>query len=107
MTTYRFLREALDEYEDAITYDEILRPGLGSSLITDFDEVIASTLEFPAIGSPVPNTPPHLGIRRRLLQRFGVEVAYMTSGDSLVILAVFHGKRRPGYWRRRLRQLSP
>jgi hypothetical protein len=46
-----------------------------------------------------------MGIRRRLLQRFGVEIDYMPSDDALVIIAVFHGKRRPGYWQERLRRL--
>jgi len=44
---HRFLREALEEYEDAIVFYEKLRPGLGASFILDFDQVIATTLEFP------------------------------------------------------------
>jgi toxin ParE1/3/4 len=102
--THRFLREALEEYEDAIAHYESLRPGLGSSFILDFDQVIATTLEFPLMGTLVDGAPAHLGIRRRLLQRFGVEMDYMPSGGTLVVIAVFHGKRRPGYWRDRLRR---
>jgi plasmid stabilization system protein ParE len=102
---HRFLREALEEYEDAIAYYERLRSGLGASFILDFDQVIATTLEFPEMGPLVEGAPAHLGIRRRLLQRFGVEIDYMRSGDTLIIIAVFPGKRRPGYWRDRLRRL--
>jgi plasmid stabilization system protein ParE len=99
---YRFHREALDEYEDAIAYYERARPGLGESFILEVDRTIALTLEFPEIGAPVADTPPELGIRRRLVQRFSVEIDYQVSGDSIVVLAVFHSKRRPGYWKNRL-----
>lgn len=47
MKTHRFLREALEEYEEAIAYYDRLREGLGANLILDFDQVIATTLEFP------------------------------------------------------------
>jgi toxin ParE1/3/4 len=103
--THRFLHEALEEYEDAIAYYEELRPGLGSSFMVDFDQAIAATLEFPEMGSIVAGAPTRLGIRRRLLQRFGVEIDYIPSGDTLIIIAVFHGKRRPGYWKSRLERL--
>ena len=106
MKTHRFLREALEEYEDAVVYYETLRPGLGASFILDFDRAIATTLEFPEACALVEGTPAHLGVRRRLLHRFGVEVNYMPSDDALIIIAVFHGKRRPGYWKDRLQRLA-
>ncbi len=105
MKEHRFLGEALEEYEDAVAYYETLRPGLGASLILDFEQVIAVTLEFPEMGANVEDTPADLGIRRRVLQRFGVEIDYLVSGDMLVIIAVFHGSRRPGYWKDRLKRL--
>jgi plasmid stabilization system protein ParE len=72
---HRFLREALEEYEDAI-------------------------VEFRETGTPVEGTPPDLGIRRRLLHRFGVEVDSMPYDGMLLIVAVFHGRRRPLYYGR-------
>jgi toxin ParE1/3/4 len=95
------------KYEDAIAYYESLRAGLGESFIPEVDRLIATTLEFPQMGAVVEGTPPELGVRRRLLQRFGVEIDYRISGETLIILAVFHGKRRPGYWRERLRRMAP
>jgi toxin ParE1/3/4 len=102
---HRFLGEALEEYEDAVAYYEQLRPGLGASFILELDQVIAITLEFPEIGAPVDGAPVELGIRRRVLPRFGVEMDYVVSDDTLVIIAVFHGRRRPGYWKDRLKRL--
>lgn len=104
MKRFRFLREALLEYEDAISYYEHARTGLGETFAREVDRIITLTLKFPEMGSPVSGTPPELYVRRQLLRRFGVEVDYLISGDDLVVLAVFHGKRRPGYWYDRLRQ---
>ena len=99
-----FLREALEEYEDAVSYYERARSGLGATFVREVERVIALTLEFPAMGSPVVDTPSELGVRRRLVRRFDVEIDYLVVEDTLVILAVFHCKRRPGYWKDRLQQ---
>jgi toxin ParE1/3/4 len=98
----QFLREALVEYEDAIEYYERAQAGLGETFIREVEEVLALTLEFPAMGAVIPNTPPDLEVRRRQVQRFGVEIDYLVAGQELIVLAIFHCKRRPGYWRARL-----
>ena len=105
MRRYRFLREALEEYEDAVSYYERARSGLGDTFVREVERVIELTLEFPEMGAPVADTPPELGVRRRLVRRFDVEIDYLVAGDTIVVLAVFHCKRRPGYWKDRLRQL--
>jgi plasmid stabilization system protein ParE len=101
---YRFLREALEEYEDAVSYYEGARSGLGETFADEIDRVIALTLEFPEMGAPVVDTPPELGVRRQLVRRFDVEIDYLVSGDAIVVIAIFHCQRRPGYWKERLRQ---
>ncbi len=98
----RFLVDALVEYEDAIAYYERAQSGLGEAFLHNVEETLALTLEFPEIGVLVANTPPDLGVRRRIIQRFEVEVNYLVVGDELTVLAIFHGKRRPGYWHDRL-----
>ena len=105
MKRYRFLREALEDYEDAISYYESVRSGLGDTFVRDVDRVIALMLELPAMGSPVADTPLELGVRRCLVRRFDVEIDYLVSDDTIVVLALFHCKRRPGYWKDRLRRL--
>jgi plasmid stabilization system protein ParE len=46
--------------------------------------------------------PPYLGkTRRLLLRRFPFFVVYRVRGATLEIVAVAHGRRRPGYWRKR------
>jgi plasmid stabilization system protein ParE len=41
------------------------------------------------------------GTRYRLLRRFRFILVYRRHGDRLQIVAVAHGSRRPGYWKRR------
>ena len=104
MKRYRFLRQALEEYEDAVSYYESARSGLGETFADEVDHVIALTQELPEMGALVADTPPELGVRRRLIRRFNVEIDYLVSGDTIVVLAVFHCKRRPGYWKDRLQK---
>ena len=41
------------------------------------------------------------GTRFRLLRRFPYIVVYRQLADRLQVVAVAHGRRRPGYWKRR------
>jgi toxin ParE1/3/4 len=41
------------------------------------------------------------GTRRFLLRRFPFGVVYRELGETLQIVAVAHGRRRPGYWKDR------
>src|SRR5271166_1482232 len=46
--------------------------------------------------------PPYLhGTRRYRLRRFPYLLVYRTTADMVVVLAVAHAKRRPGYWKSR------
>lgn len=53
---------------------------------------------------------PHLypvftkNIRRRVMMNFPYSVVYREEADYILILAVAHAKRRPGYWAKRLKQ---
>ena len=41
------------------------------------------------------------GTRRYLFHRFPYFVVYRKLGESIQVLAVAHGRRRPGYWKER------
>lgn len=44
------------------------------------------------------------GTRRYLMRRFPFQVVYRETpdpGDAIQVIAVAHGRRRPGYWRAR------
>lgn len=42
------------------------------------------------------------GTHRFILQRFPFSVVYLDEQDIVTIIAVAHGKRKPGYWKERL-----
>ena len=41
-----------------------------------------------------------LGTRRYLMKRFPFAIVYRVAADRIEIVAVAHGKRKPGYWKR-------
>ncbi|MBN1607673.1 MAG: type II toxin-antitoxin system RelE/ParE family toxin [Polyangiaceae bacterium] len=43
----------------------------------------------------------HHGTRRVLLHRFPYEVVYRIFSEVILVVAIAHCRRRPGYWRKR------
>jgi len=41
------------------------------------------------------------GTRRYLFQRFPFQIVYRLTNNRIEVVAVAHGRRRPGYWRSR------
>jgi plasmid stabilization system protein ParE len=96
--TVRNLRAASEEFAAATQWYEKQRPGLGAEF---FDAVTETTDRIEAhseIGTPVS---PDQRTRRLLVQRFPYQVVYRLLPDEIVIIAVAHLKRRPGYWKTR------
>ena len=47
--------------------------------------------------------PPYVrGTRRYLLQRFPFYLVYRKVAEKLEVVAIPHGRRRPGYWKKRI-----
>lgn len=92
-----FHPEALAELERAKVWYDVQRPGLGASFFQEITTAISRIRE-------VPNTWPEYtrGTRRFLVHRFPFAVIYSQRSNSLLVVAVMHLKRRPGYWQSRL-----
>lgn len=98
------LRAAEEELLDAVAWYEDQQGGLGARFLSEVERASKRIAERPRIGplwaySEVPE-----GVRRLSLRTFPYHVVYVED-PRLVIVAVAHMKRRPGYWRTRLRQL--
>lgn len=54
--------------------------------------------------SETPEMYPHYvrGTRRYLLQRFPFYLVYRKVAGKLEIVAIAHGRRKPGYWKKRI-----
>ena len=64
-------------------------------------------MEFPAAPALVHEAPAAYGLRWVQLASFPIKLVFAVRDDALLVVAVFHARRRPGYWLERLRQLGP
>jgi plasmid stabilization system protein ParE len=89
------LASAGDWYEQQL-------PGLGADLADEVDRAMDAIAERPLTWPLWPAVGETIGVRRFLLARFPFAVGYIVEGDEVVVLAVAHLRRRPGFWRDRL-----
>lgn len=95
----RFHEAARDEYLAAATRYENARPGLGVDFQAEVDDYVDK-----AASGMLPGTPTRVedhDVRKVPLSRFPYVLHFERRGDDLIVWAVAHTRRRPGYWRRR------
>ncbi len=85
------LTAAGDWYESQV-------PGLGLDLADEVQRALDVIAESPSTWPLWPGIPETLNVRRFLLTGFPFAIAYALEADRVVILAVAHLRRRPGYW---------
>jgi plasmid stabilization system protein ParE len=96
--------EANAELATSAEWYERRQPGLGSAFSSAVFRALDTIEEHPDSWPAWPGvhqTPP---IRRFLLSDFPFAVPYVVLEDGVVILAVAHVRRRPGFWLKRSRQ---
>lgn len=92
-----FHPEALEELDSAIAWYAQRSSRAAERFLAEV-KAVARTI------SRYPYRPPEFeaGSRRLRLRTFPYSVVYATRTDGIEILAVAHGRRRPGYWRVRM-----
>jgi toxin ParE1/3/4 len=87
------------EVTEAAQFYETRSPGLGSALLDEvqrsLDQIAMTPEAYQQIGRRV---------RRRSLWRFPYNLVYAAYPDRIRIVAFAHQKRRPFYWRKRLKE---
>jgi plasmid stabilization system protein ParE len=97
LSTIRFLEEAAEELKAAANYYDAQAPDLGRDLVREIQRLAERIAANPYIGSEIrPN------LRRRALRRFPFYILYTVEEESVLIVAVAHHRRAPGYWRGRV-----
>lgn len=96
MISHRYLPSAREELNEAAAFYEAAVPGLGEALLDDVERAIETICEAQRVGASVGR-----GFRRILLRRFPISVIYAPRDGEIVIVAIAHQRRRPGYWRGR------
>ncbi len=97
MMRYEFHPEAFQEFRESAAYYEDQRENLGKAFTTVIESVLGEI-------STSPNSWPFLeeDVRRCTAHRFPYGVLYTVESDYILIIAVMHFSREPGYWRDRL-----
>lgn len=98
MNSVRFHVEAEAELNEAVSFYEALVPGLGKSLITEVKKTVRLIQAHPAAGQNV-----SARLKKSLVHRFPYSVIYSFDAQSILIVAIAHHRRRPGYWHDRQR----
>jgi toxin ParE1/3/4 len=89
--------EARAELDEAMAFYENRARGLGLDLQEKVGEAVTKIQQNPEFW------PPHKrsGFRKYFVERFPFTVFYLNLPDCIWIAAIAHGRRRPGYWKKR------
>jgi plasmid stabilization system protein ParE len=93
----RFLKPAQAEVDEAVAYFDEQREGLGDRFEQDLLHTLTVIIEHPLIGKPLSKR-----VRKFKLRKFRYNVIYVIDDHEVIVVAVAHHRRRPGYWRGRL-----
>lgn len=92
-----FHPEARTDFYDAFDWYENERPGLGATFSTAVQDAISRAAQSPHLGSPA-----GADLRRVFVHAFPYTILYAPESAGLLVVAVAHFRRRPGYWQHRL-----
>ena len=93
---YRLDPIARDEYlAAALRYLEA-SPRIAAAFVDQIEAGIARIRENPSLGRVIEGQ-----VRRHLIRQFPFGLYYTVEKDEIVVWAVMHLHRKPGYWRER------
>ena len=97
----RILDLAKKELTRSITWYDHQREGLGEEFLNNFARAVRSIQENPKGYTRMLGEPTRREVRGYVMKRFPFVVVYEVLADEISISAVAHGRKRPGYWKRR------
>ena len=97
MRSWRELR-----HEEAAAWYEIALPGLGARFISAFEHALDLLGETNPPLMPVQGDAGDLGAQKLLLHKFPFSVIVKQMEHTIIVVALAHHSRRPGYWRSRV-----
>ncbi len=89
------------EVSEAARYYESCEPGLGSDLLGEVERAFDQILKTPEACRKIGRR-----VRRKSLWRFPYNLIYAVYPERIRIVAFAHQKRRPFYWRKRLKKTA-
>ncbi len=97
MTDVLLLPEAEEDVVAAAAYLEQRVLGLGERLTTEVEHGLARLAENPYVGPEIGG-----GVRKLRARRVPYNLIYRIEPTRVLVLAVAHQRRRPGFWLRRV-----
>lgn len=93
-----FFEDALAELEEDRAWYRNRSESAEAGFLRELDHAIQQVTDAPA------QWPQYLaGTRRYVFPTYPYSLVYFQEGDVVRVVAVAHDRRRPGYWRKRLR----
>ena len=101
MKPYRFHREARAEYREALAWYAARSLDAADGFADAVAHGIRGIRELPAAW---PMWQGRRDIHVRVMQRYPYSIVYIVRDSQIVIIAVAHQRRRPGYWLSRMQR---
>ena len=98
-----FHSEAWDELLAAIAWHDAQAEGTGRELARAVAKKLDQVDRFPGSAPPYPRTPKKFDVRKVGVTGWSYSLAIATVGGNRLVIAVAHDKRKPGYWRSRVK----
>jgi len=96
MSNLIFHPDVSKEIKDSYQWYQDMAEGLGENFLDELESAYQAIIELPNIWPSF-----HKGFRRFLLSRFPFSAIYKIETSSILIIAVMHNSRKPGYWEKR------
>ena len=96
---FAFHPEAFGELEEAVNFYRLRGTNLGERFLREVRGAVEKILATPERWKILEDD-----VRRCFVNVFPYAVLYTIEADNILIVAVMHGKRQPGYWHKRLKK---
>jgi plasmid stabilization system protein ParE len=93
----RFLPAAEVELLKEVAYYSNVSDGLGIKFAHAVESAVKNAVSNPSSGAPSPK-----GTRSRPVKGFPFSVVYRASDTEILVVALMHHRRVPGYWANRI-----
>ena len=94
---FRWNEDALDDYQEAAHYYGCRELGLDERFVECIESAIESVCDSPKSWPLLEDD-----VRRRVVGVFPYSIIFIEHDNVIVIVAIMHDSREPGYWRKRL-----
>lgn len=95
---FRIVEDADAEMHKTARYYDDNKEGLGDVFLNELERLLHSIFDAPKLGVLISEN-----IYRRVMKRFPFNILYTTDDSEILIVAIMHHRRLPGYWEGRIK----